>query len=149
MIITGEQDRQRGAHETLRRRFGADEVDWAAVPEARKYLGALRRTPARMHNTRSLGQALAFLRTRGGGEAKEVYEDLNTLVLARLGEPPGGDLLERARSGDFAFLARATDETVAVVSWMVRYLVGAGVRADEEEDGEEPESGAPAGEARR
>lgn len=119
---------------TSKNRFGDQPGNWQekAAPE---YLGALKKTPARIH-TSGLGQALAFLRSRGEKAASWVEEDLSELTLHLLGMG-NGNLLALLRGGDATFLFLATDEVMRVINWLTRYLEGAGVKSKHGEDEED------------
>ena len=134
-----EQQRMKLAWELLSdpRRLDQDESAWKNKDNAKKYLTALRRTPSRIH-TSGLGQALAFLRSRDADAGKHAYADLSKGVRDLLGRPGSGDLLAELRTGDLAFLMRATDETMLLATWMTRYLTGAGVKTLVNDEGENP-----------
>ena len=97
---------------------------------ARKYLGALRKTPARIHSS-GLGQAMAFLRSRGDEVSKDLCNDLGKLVHVPFGIQ-GDDLIATIRSQNAAFQFAATDEAMQICGWLIRYMAGAGVTAEEE-----------------
>jgi len=131
-MITREQQRMRLAWDRLCYQFGDDDASWRNDGRAAKYLGALKKTPARIHAC-GLGMALAFLRSRSSQrEAQRAGEDVEVATLRALGYQNDTDLIEKIRNRDAAFLFLATDEAVALIAWMTRLMEGAGVSADEE-----------------
>ena len=122
--------------EKLTSRFGESTKAWKDHREAEKYLGALKKTPARIHNS-GLGQALAFLRSRPEPAANLAGQDLSELTLRLLGIDNKDDLLALLRANDSAFLFLATDETMRVIGWLARYLEGAGVKSKQAEGNED------------
>lgn len=146
MLKTAEQRRAEKTWECLQQ-FGADPSQWAASDkEPGKYLNALRQTAARIHVS-GLGQSLAFLNSRKGAPSKLAARDLSRLVLAEMGLQANGaaaasTLIGTIRNGDIYTLMRATEEALAVIAWMSRYLQGAGVKPVESDDAEgDPEDG--------
>lgn len=133
---TLEQRCSRLAWDKLIARFGTHAETWKGQSKAKEYLGALKKTPARVHNS-GLGQALAFLRSRPEQAAVEAEQDLSELTLNLLGIG-SGNLLALLRGNDSGFLFLATDEAMRVIGWLARYLEGAGVKnknAEEDKDG--------------
>ena len=131
-VQTQEQRRASSSWDRLRETFGSDPDQWPQKDRgAAKYLAAVRKTPARIHNC-GLGPALAFLRSHN---QKDVAEDLSALTLELLGRTGESDLIAALRdetSG--AFLFTATEEALAVLPWLMWYLQGYGVRPEEEPD---------------
>lgn len=123
------------AWDKLVHRFTNATEEWKDNPDAKEYLGALKKTPARIHNS-GLGQALAFLRSRPEQAAACVEGDLAELALALLGVH-GNNLLSLVRNNDNTFLFLATDEVMRVIGWLARYLEGAGVKSKHAEGDEE------------
>ena len=138
VIRTAEQQRAQQAWEALTDRFGEAPDDWKSSKGAKAYLTALRQTSTRVHVS-GLGQALAFLRSRDN-DGKMAATDLAGAVLTDLGLPEGDDpaleLISKIKDGDLILLMRATEEGLAYVSWLSRYLQGAGIEPDDviEED---------------
>jgi CRISPR-associated protein Cmr5 len=135
---TREQERMQLTWERLtdERHFGANVETWAKKEGAKKYLTAIKKTPPRIHSS-GLGQALAFLRSRGDTEAQKAEKDISALTLAILGKKERTDLLEFLRNSDASFLFLATEEAMLVCGWLTRYLTGAGVKSEDEEAGNE------------
>lgn len=133
VIRTAEQQRAQRAWKALTDRFGAAPDRWNSNGGAKAYLTALRQTSTRVHVS-GIGQALAFLRSRDN-DGKMAATDLAGAVLADLGLPPGDDpaleLINRIKDGDLILLMRATEEAMAYVSWLSRYLQGAGIEPDD------------------
>ncbi|HEV2471887.1 MAG TPA: type III-B CRISPR module-associated protein Cmr5 [Chthonomonadales bacterium] len=132
MIKTREQMRMQATWDALITKFG-DSDSWSNgknKAQAKSYLTAVKKTPARIH-TAGLGQALAFLKSRGNQEAKDACADLSRITLSILGQNEH-DLLASIRKGDSAFLFLATDEAIAVCGWLARFLAGAGVTAEDD-----------------
>jgi len=130
---TREQQRQIRAWATLNRqdRFGSDPSRWKGDANASVYLRALKQTPARIHAS-GLGQAIAFLKSRGKQPAKWAAEDIGQLTLQLLGHP-GDDLLGRLQEADVTLQFLATDEALAVTGWLASYLEGEGVETRQED----------------
>jgi len=124
---TREQDRMEKTWRALSNRLGNEPERWKDKNEAKKYLNGVRKTPARIHAS-GLGQAIAFLKSH---KADDVATDISKITLEMLGTTDGTDLLGKIRSGDTAYLFLATDEAMAVCGWLSRYLVGAGVKPEE------------------
>lgn len=123
----------------LTSRFGDSTEAWKNHRKAEKYLGALKKTPARIHNS-GLGQALAFLASRPEDAAKDAGQDVSELTLGLLGmEKEKKNLLGLLRGNDSALLFLATDEAMRVIAWLSRYLEGADVKFKQDDDG--PEGG--------
>ncbi len=134
-MITREQQRMRLAWDRLCSWFGTDDTaSWPNKPGADKYLGALKKTPARIHAC-GLGMALAFLRSRTSQpEAVQAGKDVEYATLQALGYAKDAhDLLNEIRERDASFLFLATDEAVALIAWMTRLMEGAGVSAKDED----------------
>lgn len=130
---TREQERMCCAWRQLTDRLGDNPQSWPHEHNADKYLGALKKTPARIH-TCGLGMALAFLRSRKSSEpSRNAEEDLSRAVLSVLGIQDG-DLIAQIRKGDNTFLFMATEEAIAIAAWMVRFLEGAGVAPKEDSE---------------
>jgi CRISPR-associated protein Cmr5 len=125
-MTTLEQVRMRKAWEALVATFGAETHEWSGKRAAEQYRNHLKSTPARIH-TSGLGQALAFLKSRGDSAAANAYTDVSRLTRALLGTTPQGDLLNDIRSHDAPYLYAATGEALAVIEWLTRYLEGEGV----------------------
>ncbi len=127
-MIHREQQRMQKTWECLTGHFTDDTSSWQGDPRAKTYLSAVRKTPARIHSC-GLGQALAFLRSRGRDESKWAEADLSRLVLEILARETDPDLLTLLRSTqqDLGFLSLVTEEAMEVCGWLARYLVGAGV----------------------
>lgn len=135
MPETREQYRARETWATLTERFG-EPTAWPTDADAKPYLNALRQSAARIHIS-GLGQALVFLKTRNKDAPKRAAEDLASLVLAVMGvgiqnNAPADTLVNCIRNGDLLTLMRATEESLAMISWLCRYLQGAGVVAEDE-----------------
>jgi len=138
---TREQERSKACWEALTasRRFGPDTDKWRDdKQEESKYLAAVKKTSSRIYVS-GLGMAIAFLQSREKGINGAVADDLGGLVLKAMGRQPGGDpslQLIRAiqNAPDVATVAWATEEALAVCTWLMRYLEGAGVEAKEEYD---------------
>ena len=47
------------------------------------------------------------------------------------GETPSGALLRVIREGELETMMRATDEALAAITWLTRYLEGADVKSDD------------------
>lgn len=119
-----------------------DHSGWRDNPECQRYLSATKKTASRIYVS-GLGMAIAFLRSRKTTE-KQIHnrhlgDDLGRLTLSAMGRQPGGDpalaLIETIRSAeDVATVAWATEETLSVCSWLMRYLEGEGVEAKDEDD---------------
>ena len=129
---TREQERMQAAWECLVERFGSDPSVWAVEDRAKKYLTAMKKTPARIH-TCGLGQALAFLRSRSDDILHKAEGDLSRLTLQLLGEPEG-NLLMKVCQGDTPFFFLATEEAMAICGWLTLYMKGAGVKSEDEEE---------------
>lgn len=127
-LKTREQVRMQATWDALHTQFG-EEKAWRS--NAKKYLTAVKKTPSRIC-TSGLGQALAFLRSRG---PKEAGQDIEKLTLQLLGgtASTGTDLLARLRDGDQNFYFVATEEAILICEWFASYLSGAGVK-DEDAD---------------
>jgi hypothetical protein len=104
---------------------------WKDDPNAKSYLRALKQTPARIHAS-GLGQAMAFLKSRGKDPAKWAAEDIGRLTLELLGHN-GSDLLAKLEDEDSTFQFLASEEVLAVVGWLSSYLEGEGVKPGEED----------------
>jgi len=131
-----EQECSRLAWDKLINNFGENPEHWQDT-NASEYLGALKKTPARIH-TCGLGQALAFLR-RGERPAQQAQTDISNLTLLLLGIGTNVTLLDMLRQNDTDFWFLATDETMRVITWLARYLEGEGVKSKhgEEDDTDE------------
>src|SRR5438477_252091 len=98
-MISREQQRMRITWTILTERFGEEPEGWGKVKGIEKYLSALKKTPARIH-TCGLGQALAFLKSRGQERSQEVQEHVAGATLEILGHPDEKDLIGCLRRSD-------------------------------------------------
>ena len=113
---------------------------------AKQYLNGLNRTAASIY-VAGLGQALAFLWARHKKiEAYgDVGTDLSSLVLKHLagpvheGQPAPEALLGKIRDDDIWTLMMATEEALGLISWLKRYLEGAGVEPEDPDAAAETE----------
>jgi hypothetical protein len=142
---TREQDRMDMAWDCLCGHFGPDPRAWATDPVVRKqaidYYRAVKRTSARIY-TCGLGQALAFLKSRGSAHAQQAEQDLARLtlhMLGQVGQSNQNDLIAYIRTQDADGLFLATDETLRIVAWLGRYLSGADIPLDDQGTSEAPE----------
>lgn len=131
-LKTREQKRMEQTWKILTKTFTENTDAWKGDPRAKKYMGHVKRTPARIH-TSGLGQALAFLKSRGRAEGILAEEHIAGITLAIL-DRPGVDLLGALRAEDAAFLFMASEEASEVCGWLARYLAGAGLTPDETEE---------------
>ena len=126
---TREQERMEKTWRALTSRLGNEPERWKDKNEAKKYLNAVRKTPARIHVS-GLGQAIAFLKSH---KADDIAADISKITMEMLGTTDSADLLGKIRSSDATILFIATDEAMAVCGWLSRYLAGAGVKSEENE----------------
>ncbi len=119
---------------------------WEAVQKARRRAGAharqdfgkfaieVKKLPMRIMAS-GLGPALAFLRAKQ--EVPGLLEELSDWVVGKRGIGPGGagSLLQAVIEGNSELLRRATDEALAYLQWLKRF-----VDAEEEQAEEEPEA---------
>lgn len=144
MLRTAEQRRasETWLELTDTERFGADPGQWQANCRAKGYLTALRQTATRIYVS-GLGQAIAYLRSRGDETPRQVAHDIAKLVLEQIApnEHAAGDtalaLIGVLREGDLILLMRATEEALGAVAWLSRYLQGADIEPDDVEEGDE------------
>jgi CRISPR-associated protein Cmr5 len=89
-----------------------------------RYSALARKAPA-MIQTNGLGQALAFLRAKDGGEKNSadwmLYDHISTWVMDRMGQDPAGNLLEWIIRKESSTYRRATNEAMAFLSWLKRW----------------------------
>ncbi len=135
---TLEQTRAQITWKKLDERFSDDPNQWRDRSEASVYLGALKKTPGRIHSS-GLGQALVFLKSRKEQAAKDAYSDLSEMTMTILtgqlySEEGSSDLLAKIRDNDSTFLFLATEEVTCLIDWLCRYLEGAGVTGKEAEE---------------
>lgn len=133
-MITLEQTCSRLAWERLTNRFGNNPSQWQGNENAKKYLSALKKTPARIHSC-GLGQAIAFLNSRTEVPAVHAGADLSSVTLSLL-DSQERDLISLIRNCRSATFFLATDEATRAIIWLTRYLEGAGVRSLDNEDGD-------------
>jgi CRISPR/Cas system CMR-associated protein Cmr5 small subunit len=138
---TREQERSSEVYAVLKNRFGEDSAKWHRDTGAEKYLGTLKKTTARIYIS-GLGQAIAFVCARHDAQSTErqAVNELSDLVLVMMGLPglarsngetPSGALLRVIREGELETMMRATDEALAAITWLTRYLEGADVKSDD------------------
>lgn len=116
---------------------------YAAVQEimkdrskAKEYQREAHKLPVRAL-TAGLGQSLAFLHAKAKDKKpalKHLLDDLGGWVLGRL-DGGGGSLIQAIVEGDAVFLRRATDETLAYLEWLNRFLEAELGRPDASEGG--------------
>ncbi len=143
MPVTAEQRRARAAWDRLEeigRKWGVQGDNWKDCRRAKTYLGALKRTACRVYVS-GLGQAFAFLNSRNDETVKQAGNDLADLVLGGMGisapaQSQCASLIGYLRRGGLLELMCATEESLALIAWLCRYLEGFGVTADEESQAE-------------
>ena len=128
---------------TAEDRFGEDTAQWVNSATADGYLKTLKQAPARIY-TSGLGQAIAFVRAHNDPAknereraARNAFDDLASLVLHFMDRPTNSNdasavLIKTIRDGDLATMMWATEEALAIITWLTRYLEGEGV-GDEDE----------------
>lgn len=123
-------------------RFGSEPGEWKDKDGAKKYLGTLKKTTSRIYVS-GLGQAVAFVLARNepGDMEFNAIEDLSQLVLRCMNVEPadnhGASLIRTIREGDQFTLMQATDEALGIITWLTRYLEGAGVQPDDIGEGDD------------
>lgn len=107
---------------------------WEAVQkakkgsEAKKYAGEAKKLPARIHAA-GLGQALAFIEAKS---VKQLHNDLTLWVIKErsIRGKKQASLLENIIEGDADFLRRATEESLAWLQWLNRFVEAEGLTED-------------------
>lgn len=105
---------------------------WAAVarikdqPAGKKYGQQAKKLPMRIM-TSGLGQALTFLHAKK--YAPELLQDLGEWVLIKRDNPISADttlspdeLIKKIIGGDNLFLRRSTEEALAYLQWLARFV---------------------------
>ncbi len=116
---------------------------WAAVQKIKnqregmkEYGREAKKLPIRILNS-GLGAALAFLCAKAKGEKialTQLHEDLGSWVLKGRGIKSCNpeNLLNSIVRGDGVFLRMATDEALAYLQWLNRFVEAEGLAGDEE-----------------
>jgi CRISPR-associated protein Cmr5 len=101
-----------------------------AKQDPKKFGGQAKKLPTRIMAA-GLGQALAFLRAKD--YAPGLLAELADWVLLKRNNRDGqpGDLLQQVVEGDSNFLRRATDETLAYLQWLNRFVEAEGLAEGE------------------
>ena len=120
MVQTLEQERARFALEKINRwRINGQLQDGAD-----SYTRLVQKFPA-MVITNGLGQALAYLLADNEGKQKpsrKLYNDLGEwLVTRRIYQGPHDKLIDLLITGDRRTYQLATEETLALVTWMTKF----------------------------
>lgn len=93
--------------------------------EAKDYSREARKLPPRIMNA-GLGQALAFIKAKSNEKEHvgKIHDNLTDWVIKQRKFPAKkqDSLLESIIEGDSEFLKRATEETLAYLAWLVRFL---------------------------
>jgi CRISPR/Cas system CMR-associated protein Cmr5 small subunit len=143
MVKSQEQKRMQSAWEALTRRFGSDTPKWRDNTHAEDYLRAAQKTPARIHRC-GLGQALAFLKSRGERDvSQQVADDISRITLENLHRQDGADLIAILCASDISWMFAATEEAQSVTGWLIDYLRGAAVGEDAASPSKVQEGGHP------
>jgi CRISPR-associated protein Cmr5 len=102
--------------------------------KTKKEYGSLVRGLPAMILTDGLGQALAFLRAKAGGEINAhhyAYNHLSSWVSAWSGNE-GKDLLELVLSKSTNEYRQYTNEALAYLHWLKRFVESANLKSDEQ-----------------
>lgn len=99
--------------------------------DPKKFGGQAKKLPTRIIAA-GLGQALAFLKAKSyaPGLLAELQDWVTKRIPLAQGEPE--DLLERIVKGDSDFLRRATDEVLAWLVWLNRFIEAEGLTEGDE-----------------
>lgn len=88
--------------------------------EKKNKYGAIAHKLPILIRTAGLAQALAFAATRSD-EQKDLYEDLQTVLLMTGWLAPDQELLERSRQVDISEYMLLTEQSLAALLWFKRY----------------------------
>ena len=140
-LVTREQERMTWSWRALtaQSRFGATPAAWSANNNKEsEYLSRCKKGPSLIYSS-GVGQALAFLMSRGGSTGKNVAEDVESIVKRVLNLPRNQSLFGMLRTMDAGMYSAVTEEAIEAFSWLALYLQGEGVKpkADATENGGE------------
>ncbi|MDY0170726.1 MAG: type III-B CRISPR module-associated protein Cmr5 [Thermoguttaceae bacterium] len=135
---------QTSAHQTLDQRRAAhawnavDQLNRFTKPEQDEYAGHAKKLPIRIMSS-GLGQGLVFLLAKAKDNkphVRQLHGDLTDWTLGHRGlpGPMPGSLLHSVihPESDSDFLRQATDEVLAYLQWLNRFIEAEGIKADDE-----------------
>jgi len=126
-VIDQKRSSQQLSEQKRAARAWADIEEVPDTTEKTKYGSLARRLPALLQ-TNGLGQTLAFLRAKGGGDGRNhhnvIYDHLSGWVIEWVNGD--GDLLEWILSESSDAYRRATTEAIAFAIWLRRFAEAKG-----------------------